>query len=163
MLEISTYIRAAMETLDKHFRHLTSAAFARYGFAQAELLRRWPEIVGENLSEVSAPERIKWPRGSAQKIGGTLVIRAAPGHALDIQYEIPRITERINRFHGYEAVTVVKVIQSGSWVRAKPPPAPTPAQKPLFEQDIAQIEDAPLRAALERLGAAVAASSPQDE
>ena len=75
-----------METLTKHFRELTRSAFARYGFAQAELLARWPEMAGEELSRMSEPERIKWPRGlgdNAQRTGGTLIIRAAPGRGLE--------------------------------------------------------------------------------
>ncbi|MGL4527478.1 MAG: DciA family protein, partial [Aestuariivirga sp.] len=82
-----------MDTLDKHFRELTRQAFARYGFSYAEVNARWPEIVGEALAQHARPERIKWPRGAgenAQKLGGTLVIAAAPGRALDLQYEVPR-------------------------------------------------------------------------
>lgn len=151
-----------METLDKHFRDLTRAAFARYGFAQAELIGRWPEIVGEELSRVSEPERIKWPRGAGenvQKTGGTLVIRAAPGRGLELQYEVPRIIERLNRFHGYGAIASVKIVQAGSWSTRGPPPGPAAPPKKLFEQDVAAVEDDGLRQALERLGAGVAAAA----
>ena len=103
-----------MERLDKHFEKLTKAAFARYGFAYGELMARWPEIVGETLARHCEPERIKWPRGAgemAQKLGGTLVIRADPGRGLDLQYQSHQIIERINQFYGYGAVTSVKVMQ----------------------------------------------------
>ncbi len=83
-----------MESLTKHFRSITRAAFARHGFAQADVVSNWTEIVGEDLGAISAPERIRWPRGAgdeARKSGGTLVMRAAPGRALDLQYEAPRI------------------------------------------------------------------------
>jgi hypothetical protein len=151
-----------METLDKHFRELTRAAFARHGFAQGELIGRWPEIVGEELSRVCEPERIKWPRGTgenAQKTGGTLVIRAAPGRGLDLQYESPRIIERLNRFHGYGAIAAVKIVQAGTWPAGGPPQAPASPPNKLFEQELAAIADEDLRAALERLGAAVAAAA----
>lgn len=154
-----------METLDKHFRELTRAAFARHGFAQAELIGRWPEIVGEELSRASEPERIKWPRGaeeSARKAGGTLVIRAAPGRGLELQHDVPRIIERINQFHGYGAIDAIKIIQAATWNRHEPAPRPVPAKK-LCEQELAAIDNAPLKAALERLGSGVAAAqgSPQ--
>ena len=103
-----------MERLDKHFAKLTKASFARYGFAYGELMARWPEIVGEALARHCEPERIKWPRGAgetAQKLGGTLVIRAAPGRGLDLQYQSHQIIERINQFYGYGAVTAVKIMQ----------------------------------------------------
>jgi len=147
-----------METLDKHFRELTRAAFARHGFAHGELLARWPEIVGEELSSASEPERIKWPRGAsedARKAGGTLVIRAAPGRGLELQHQAPLIMERINRFLGYGAITSVKIVQAATWARNAPFIAPVPAKK-LYEQELVTIEDNSLKAALERLGAAVA-------
>ena len=146
-----------METLDKHFRGLTKAAFARYGFASAELLGRWPEIAGEALARHCEPERIRWPRSAgveARKMGGTLMIRAAPGRALDLQHEAPRIIERVNRYYGYGAVSTIKVIQGALGPKPedrKSPPAPV-------HVPVDGIADGPLKAALERLGAAAAAS-----
>lgn len=104
-----------MERLDKHFEKLTRASFARYGFAYGELIARWPEIVGQSLSQHCEPERIKWPRGAGeadQKLGGTLHIRAEPGRSLDLQHQSHHIIERINQFYGYGAVTSVKITQS---------------------------------------------------
>ncbi len=155
-----------METLTKHFRELTRSAFARYGFAQAELLARWPEIAGEELSQMSEPERIKWPRGlvdNAQRTGGTLIIRAAPGRGLELHYEVPRIIERLNRFFGYGAIASIKIVQAGSWPATGPAPLTDLPHKKLFEQSVAAIEDDGLRAALERLGVGVASArgSPQ--
>ncbi len=154
-----------METLSKHFREITKAAFARYGFAQADVVANWDAIVGADLAAVSAPERIKWPRGAgeeAQKQGGTLVIRAAPGRALELQYEASRIISRINSFFGYGAVASLKVMQAAELSRPRPKPPALP-EKPVHEQDVNLVEDPTLRNALERLGRGVAAakSSPQ--
>src|SRR5947208_3964362 len=89
-----------MQTLDKDFRVLTRAAFARYGFAYADLITQWPAIVGETLAQWSEPERIKWPRAGAgeRKQGGTLVIRGVPGRAPDLQPQRPSSVSRINTF-----------------------------------------------------------------
>lgn len=154
-----------METLSKHFREITKAAFARYGFAQADVVANWDAIVGEELAAVSAPERIKWPRGAgeeARKQGGTLVIRAAPGRALELQYEASRIISRINSFFGYGAVAGLKVMQAAELGKGRPR-APTLPDKPVREQELSTVEDPSLREALERLGRGVAAakSSPQ--
>jgi hypothetical protein len=159
-----------MERLDKHFAALTKASFVRYGFAYGELLSRWPEIVGQNLSQYCEPERIKWPRGVGemdQKHGGTLHIRAEPGRSLDLQHQTHHIIERINQFYGYGAVTSVKIIQSHE-----------PVRKPLKNKnnildaqtecalaaELAAVSDEKLRAALQKLGSgalAKRASSPQ--
>ena len=158
-----------MESLSKHFRAITRTAFARHGFAQADVVSNWNEIVGEDLAAISAPERIKWPRGAgeeAQKAGGTLVIRAAPGRALDLQYEASRITGRINSFFGYGAVVAIKVVQAGEWRVARPAPPSKKPRKALENPILADIKDDQLRAALERLGESLALtgpSSPQDK
>ena len=65
-----------METLTKHFRELTRAAFARYGFAYAEVIARWPEVVGEDLARVSRPDRIRWPKGAGAEAAGFVVCGA---------------------------------------------------------------------------------------
>ena len=156
-----------METLTKHFRDITRAAFARYGFAQGDVVGHWAEIVGADLAAFSAPERIKWPRQqgeAAQKTGGTLVIRAAPGRAIDLQYEGPRIIARINSYFGYGAVTQIKVLQAAAVARiGAPKPDPQQAE-PLADQRLDELEQGPLKDALTRLARGVAAarqSSPQ--
>jgi len=101
-----------METLGKHFRELTKAAFTRHGFAYAELLMQWRAIAGEDVASLCEPERIKWPRYSTEKRGGTLILKAAPGRALDLQHETPRIAERINSFYGHTAIATIKIVQA---------------------------------------------------
>lgn len=155
-----------METLSKHFREITKAAFARHGFAQADVVANWEAIVGSDLAKVSAPERIRWPRGAgeeAQKQGGTLIIRAAAGRALELQYEASRITGRINSFFGYGAIAAIKVMQSQQPAASSAGPPALP-EKPVCEQSLASLDEGPLKAALERLGRGVAGlsrSSPQ--
>jgi hypothetical protein len=156
-----------METLSKHFRQIARAAFERHGFAQADVVTNWDEIVGEDLARHSAPERIKWPRGSGeqeQKSGGTLIVRAAPGRALDLQYEAPRIISRINSFFGFGAIVKLKVVQAPGLLRPAPQAGLAEPDKPIELQSLKSIEAEPLKAALERLGQGVARrtrSSPQ--
>ena len=159
--------RPAMETLSKHFREITRAAFARHGFAQSEVVSNWADIVGPDLAAHSAPERIRWPRQAAetaQKTGGTLVVRAAPGRAIDLQYEGPRIIGRINSYFGYAAITQMKVIQGAMTPRPGPVQAVAANDSAFNNQYVDQLDDGPLKDALSRLGQSVAAtrrSSPQ--
>jgi hypothetical protein len=147
-----------MHTLDKQFRELTKAAFARYGFAQMDLTARWPEIVGERLSRHCRPERIKWPRRegeTAQKLGGTLVIRAAPGRGLDLQHETPHIVERINRFHGMRHRR--RQDRAGCTVGGRPATQPARPLDALSARALGErleaVADPALKAALARAGA----------
>jgi hypothetical protein len=158
-----------METLDRHFRDLTKAAFERYGHAFAELIMRWPEIAGPDVAAIAEPEKIRWPRAhdGSRRQGGTLVVRAAAGRALDISYAAPLLIERINRFFGYGAIAAVKAVQSAS-----PPALPRKKSRPArpesaggAENEVAGIADPGLRQALLRLAAARqnADGSPQEK
>lgn len=154
-----------METLHKHFRELTREVFARHGFAQGDLIANWTDVVGPELAAISAPERIKSPRGAAAGAvsGATLHLRAAPGRALDLSYAAPRLIERVNAFLGFGAISAVKVNAAASW-RQTPPPPLGPAINPPDDQRLATISDEELRNALLRLGAGLAAraqGSPQ--
>jgi hypothetical protein len=149
-----------METLGKHFRSLTEAAFKSHGFAQADVLARWPEIMGEAIAAAARPERIRWPRsaGGGQMQGGTLFVKAMAGRGLEVQQSVPLIIERINRFLGYGAIMAVKIQQSHEMPEAQPTrPAPAALSEP--PQGIAEPE---LASALQRLGGGVHARSPQD-
>jgi len=147
-----------MQTLDKPFRELTQATFARYGFAYGDLLSQWAAIVGEPIARMCQPERITWPRQSGearQRLGGTLTIRAAPGMALDLQHDSPRLIERINAFYGYGAITAIRIRQAASTPHKsseKPVPALDPARAAVLDSELAAIADETLRAALRRLG-----------
>ena len=101
-------------------------AFRRFGFVQSSVVTRWPEIVGPTHARVCAPEAIRFPPG--EKSEGILQLVVSPAHAPLIQQVIPEITERVNRFFGYNAVARIKIRQGKvqpppSEERPKPPPS----------------------------------------
>jgi hypothetical protein len=129
------------------------AAFRRFGFVQASVVTRWPEIVGQRHARVCMPEAIRFPPG--EKTGGILQLVVLPAHAPLIQHVIPEIMERVNRFFGYKAVAKVKLRQGS----VKPPhaeaarTAPT-SLKPIpleLGDSLRDIGDPELRAVLESL------------
>jgi hypothetical protein len=147
-----------MDRLDKHFKTLTRAVYERHGFAYGEILAQWDAILGERLSEHTRPSRIKWPRqpSSARKYGGILVVQADPGFALELQYEVPRLIERVNSYFGYGAITWVKIMQGTlapgrRWKRTAPT-EPGREENPDLKERLAGIDDEALRNALARLG-----------
>lgn len=160
-----------METLARHFHNLAGASFASRGRAIADLMQHWPAVVGERLAGISRPERMKWPKTAGpeqpEQQGATLIIRSAPGHALDLQHETQLIIERINSFLGFGAVSSIRV-QQASRVLADAKTqtnAPlSPEASHLIERKLESIADDKLKAALKRLGSGALArrtDSPQ--
>jgi hypothetical protein len=161
-----------MKRLDTYMRDISAASFARYGFGHGELLARWPEVIGEELARHCEPERIKWPRGGnkqAEQTGGTLHVRAEPGRALDVQYQAPRMLERIGQFLGHGAIVAVKVTQ-GPLKRpkslAEKPIQISEADREKLEARLSPVADDGLKQALLRLGQGVLSGkhgSPQEQ
>lgn len=92
-------------------------AFRKFGFVQSSIITRWPEIVGARLARVTAPDSLRFPRGS--RADGVLHISVTSAHAAVVQHVIPDIITRVNRFFGYAAVASVRMKQG----RTLPPAA----------------------------------------
>lgn len=139
---------------------LVSPALRRRGFAQTDLVLRWPEIVGAALADACRPERLQWPRGEAAAgDGAVLHLTVAPGWATEVQHLEPLMLERVNRFFGWRAVMRLKLRQ-GSIVPARRPTGPRlralePEDAALLDRLVAGIDDVRLRATLRRLGTSI--------
>ncbi|MBL8791928.1 MAG: DUF721 domain-containing protein [Rhizobiales bacterium] len=145
-----------METLDKHFRTLTKAAFEKHGFQSADLLSHWAVIVGDDVAALCVPERIAWsrPKQPGETPAGTLTLRSAPGRALDIQYKAEVVRDRINAYLGYAAIAKVKVVAGQAAIGAvatKAGTTVTPATAAPLPPAMAGLEDDALKQALVRL------------
>ena len=136
-----------------------SDAYAKQGFAARELVTRWNEIIGPELSAHCEPLKMQWPRpveGQPQE-PATLVLRVEGPMALEIQHASDVILERVNRFFGWSAVGRMALRQGplSRKPRPRPSPPPDPRQVEQIEQTLTSVEDGELRAALARLGAAI--------
>ena len=136
-----------------------SDAYAKQGFAARELVTRWAEIIGSDLSAHCEPLKIQWPRpveGQPQE-PATLVLRVEGPMALEIQHASDVILERVNRFFGWSAVGRLALRQGplSRKPRPRPSPAPDPRQVEQIAQTLTTVEDEALRTALARLGASI--------
>ena len=136
------------------------------------LITDWPAIVGPELAAYTCPEKMSWPRQAPQEIQGdfepapkkrpsqkpqrgiTLKLRVESHQALDVQYSLPQIMERINSYFGYRAVTDIRIIQGPICKQQETKNATSDhikcqSEKPLA--DISTVKDEGLRKALERL------------
>ena len=107
-----------------------SDAFKAQGFASAEILARWGDIVGPEIAAHSEPLKINWPRqtGAETAEPATLVLRVEGPAAIEIQHLSAVILERVNRFFGWQAVGRIALRQAPLRRREprKPPPPPDP-------------------------------------
>ena len=161
--------RSAGETARKRL----GEAAAGHGFAEPEVLMRWPEVVGERLAALCVPVKVGYPR--AGRLGATLVVRVEGARAPEVEHLGPRIIERVNQFYGYRAIDRLKVTQttgsgggsggaSGGFAdeparfAGQPQAAasePSPEAKARAAEMTRGIQSEALRAALTRLGAHV--------
>jgi hypothetical protein len=144
--------------------------FKRRGFASAELVTRWTEIVGVEIAAHSEPIKIQWMRpvspshpspasGQGSEWGqepGTLILRVEGPAAVEIQHLANVICERVNRFVGWRAVERIALRQAplrNAW--RQPVPTADPAAAARIAASLPEIADDELKQALARLGAAV--------
>jgi hypothetical protein len=146
-----------METLDKHFRKLTAPVFKTHGFGHSDVTGNWSAIVGEQIAAISSPERIRQARPGENNARGTLVVKVMAGRGLDVEYAAAGILERVNRFLGYQAVSVLKVMQVHTLPRASKTTPPPLVPDAVVLARVSNVQDPDLQLALARLGAGVSA------
>jgi hypothetical protein len=144
--------------------------FKRRGFASAELVTRWTEIVGVEIAAHSEPIKIQWTRpASSSRLApasggesgwgqdpGTLILRVEGPAAVEIQHLANVICERVNRFLGWRAVERIALRQAPLRnALHQPVPTTDPAAAARIAASLPEIADDELRQALARLGAAV--------
>ena len=139
-------------------------SLAKQGFAGADIVLSWPDIVGETMARRSQPLRIAWPRkptglGKAQQTDqATLHVRVESAFALELQHLAPIIIERVNSYFGWACVGRLR-LEQGPVGRGRAPAAtrrpPSPEAVAAAESATANVADDDLRASLARLGALV--------
>lgn len=136
------------------------SAFKRHGFAEVDILTRWPAIVGAHLAAHSLPERLRFTRDKSADAGGVLTVRVEGGMGVELQHLEPLVVDRINTYCGYRAVQALRIVQ-GPVLRPHPSSPARARQMSASEREalaatldgtLAGIGKGPLRQALGRLG-----------
>jgi hypothetical protein len=123
---------------------ITAHLLQKKGTVIASLLANWPTIAGPSIAKATRPQKLSVTRAKAgASSGGSqaahLHLEVEPSRALEVQYMIPQLIERINQSLGYRAVEGVRIVQvpAGFTVkkpvqvkRAAPPPPAEPRQEP---------------------------------
>ncbi|MFZ0421671.1 MAG: DciA family protein [Xanthobacteraceae bacterium] len=137
---------------------IVGETFTRQGFASAELVTRWGDIVGADIASLSEPIKIQWtrPADGEEREPGTLVLRVEGPAAIEIQHLGNVICERVNGFFGWRAVARLALRQAPlRHASRKPVRTPDPAAAARIAQTLSDVADDGLKGALARLGAAI--------
>ena len=137
------------------------------GFAVSRVLTHWAEIAGADIASVARPVNVSYGRGG---FGATLTVLTTGAQAPMLEMQKERLRERVNAAYGYNAISRVRITQTaptgfaeGQAMFAPPPKPEAPAPDPKVVTDVgnavAPVENADLRAALDRLGRHVLSSS----
>lgn len=147
---------------------LADALKAR-GFATADIIGHWPDIVGARLATHSLPVKIQWPPRPKEPAPGsapapaTLILRVESAFALEVEMGAAQIIERINAVFGWRCIGKLRLKQGPvehAAAREQPkPPQLSPEASRQLTSDLSGIEDQGLREALERLGRQVRGSA----
>ncbi len=93
--------------------NLGAKLLGKQGLMEMNLLTSWKNIVGDELSQYSMPEKISFKKG--MRTDGTLHLFVSNGaFAIEIGHKSPIILEKINAFFGYNAVSQIKITQNES-------------------------------------------------
>src|SRR5262245_50482193 len=100
-------------------------AFARQGFASADIVTHWPDIVGPEIAAHAEPIKLQWPRGAEDAaLPATLVLRVEGPAAIEIQHLSAVIIERVKSLFGWRGVERIAIRQSTIKGRVTPNAAP---------------------------------------
>ncbi len=101
--------RFGLQPMGKKITDAAQPALRRHGFALADLIVKWPHIIGDRLAAICQPKRLIFPKG--EKMNGVLYCQAQGAWALELQHQAPLVIQRINTFFGYNAVSRIQISQ----------------------------------------------------
>ena len=133
-------------------RKLIGPLLGKKGLLQADILRYWPEILGEELTAGVTPDSVSFSKKTA---GAILTVKAFSGaFAVEFSSRKEQIRERLNAYFGYEAVSDIRIKQGGTFTPPPPkeePPDITEKQSEEINDLVSGIESESLRDAVSRL------------
>ena len=149
--------RNRFEPLSVALEGIVDKAAMKRGFTYTRLLTNWSEIVGEAMAAISTPLSVRYGRNA---VCGTLYVLASGARAQELAMSIPDVVERINAFHGYRAISDVRITQISrdSADEREPvdslaiPIEPSPKIRKIVAEAIEGIDDDELRNELSELG-----------
>jgi len=103
--ETKTYVqglRSFGNTLPRNIKGILK----RSGYNYSEIIGKWYNLVGEEISNCCFPKSIKMTRGNKH---GTLVLSVKRGNEITVEYSKNQIINKINSHFGYKLINEIKL------------------------------------------------------
>ena len=103
--ETKTYVqglRSFGNTLPRSIKGILKKS----GYNYSEIIGKWNNLVGKEISNCSFPKSIKMTRGNKY---GTLILSVKRGNEITVEYSKNEIINKINSHFGYKLINEIKL------------------------------------------------------
>ena len=94
-----------MKKASKFLEEIMNDSLRQRRFIYHTLFTKWNEIIGDDISALTCPVRMRFSR---RNDGAVLTVRINSALGAEMQLRVKNICERINQFYGREAVKKIK-------------------------------------------------------
>jgi hypothetical protein len=142
---------------------LTAPVLGKKAGLFAKLVAAWADVAGPEIAAVALPVDLKFKKVKDKTAASQAVLILgvnSTAQALELSYQKALLTERLNMFFGYKAVTDIHIVQDDSIMNNNLTTAPKllPVSRQnleKIEEMTASIEEKDLQTALKNLGKAI--------
>ena len=86
--------------------HRIKNILKKNGYNYSEIISKWKNLVGKEISDCSFPKSIKMSKGESN---GTLLIAVKRGDEITVEYSKNEIINKINSYFGYKLIGDIKL------------------------------------------------------
>ena len=105
------------KTIGESLKKVNKKFSNQFGKIEYLIHSKWLQIVGSFFAKHSEPIKISSSKDNLENKNGTiflniLYVNVSPAAAVDFQHFKDKITEKINSYFGYQAITGIKILQN---------------------------------------------------
>ena len=124
----------------------------RNGYNYSEIISKWDNLVGKDISDFSYPKSIKMSRGNTN---GILILAVKRGNEINIEYSKKEIINKINSYFGYKLISEIRLQTFSTQIKKNKNVNKINTLPEGFEKKITDIKNKNIRNSLSQLLSAI--------
>ena len=124
----------------------------RNGYNYSEIISKWDNLVGKDISDFSYPKSIKMSRGNTN---GILILAVKRGNEINIEYSKKEIINKINSYFGYKLISEIRLQTFNTQIKKNKNVNKINTLPEDFEKKITDIKNKNIRNSLSQLLSAI--------